>query len=102
MRPRKPGHLVVWAGTSAWGRLENGELLAAAERNGYQVLVTADQNIWYQQNNAKRVISLVVLSTNYWPAVQNHFAEINAAVLRSTPASHEEVDIPLEPKPARN
>jgi hypothetical protein len=98
MRANLPGHLVVWAGTLAWGDLENGNLIAAAERNGFQVLVTADRNIWYQQNNAKRTISLVVLSTNYWPAIQNHFAAINAAILRSMPGSYEEVDIQLGPK----
>jgi hypothetical protein len=82
--------------------LENGELIAAAERNGYQVLVTADQSIWYQQNNEKRTISLVVLSTNFWPAIRNHMSAISAAVARSRPGSYEEVDIPLEPKAARN
>jgi hypothetical protein len=41
--------------------LTNGRLLAAAEEAGFELLVTVDQNIPYQQNLRDRAISLVVL-----------------------------------------
>jgi hypothetical protein len=46
-----------------WNRLKNGELLRAGEQAGFQVMLTGDQNIWYQQNNKKRQIALVVVNT---------------------------------------
>ena len=33
-----------------WERLQNGELLDQAQRGGYEVLVTTDQSMRYQQN----------------------------------------------------
>lgn len=43
--------------------LENGDLLAAAEQDGFQVMVTGDENLSYQQNLEGRKLALVVLST---------------------------------------
>jgi hypothetical protein len=98
MRARLPGHLVVWAGSLSWGEFKNGDLIDTAERNGYEVLVTADQGIYYQQNNAEREISLVVLSTNDWRLLQQNIGPINAAVLRSERGSFELVQIAAKPR----
>jgi hypothetical protein len=46
-----------------WATLKNGELLRLAEENGFEVLVTTDTNLRYQQNLAERRIAVVVLST---------------------------------------
>ena len=43
-----PGHTVITAQDLGWGRLTNGDLLAEAERAGYDVLLTADKNMRYQ------------------------------------------------------
>jgi hypothetical protein len=58
----------------------NGELIAAAEAEGYAVLITADQSIRYQQNLSARRIALVVLSTNHWPSIKADPSELIAAV----------------------
>ena len=50
-------------------QLENGELLKAAETAGFDVMITADQNIRYQQNLTGRKLSLVVIGSNIWPIV---------------------------------
>jgi hypothetical protein len=42
--------------------LTNGELLAAAEAARFEVLVTVDQNLPYQQTLVGRAISLMVLT----------------------------------------
>jgi hypothetical protein len=34
----------------AWEKLENGKLIEAAEREGFQVIVTTDKNIRYREN----------------------------------------------------
>ncbi len=53
-------------------RLSNGDLLDEAERAGFDVLITADKNMRYQQNLKGRKIALVVLSTPRWPVVRLH------------------------------
>lgn len=42
------GHDVETAEQRGWGRLENGELLKAAEESGFALFLTADKNILYQ------------------------------------------------------
>ena len=48
-----------------WHQIGNGELLTIAEAAGFEIVITADQNIRYQQNLSGRRLSLVVLSTNH-------------------------------------
>jgi hypothetical protein len=74
-------------------------LLAEAERAGFDVLLTADKNMRYQQNLASRRIALVVLSTPQWPRVRMHMETIAKAVNAATPGSCAEVDIPFDRKP---
>jgi hypothetical protein len=75
-------------------RLSNGDLLAEAERAGFDVFVTADKNIQYQQNLSGRKIAVVVLSTPQWPLVRLHTEKIAAAVNAAVPGSYFEVHIP--------
>jgi len=88
------GHTVTEARTRGWDTLSNGDLLAEAERAGFDVFLTADKNIRYQQNLAGRKIAVVVLSTPQWPVVRLHTAKIAAAVNAATPGSYAEVQIP--------
>jgi hypothetical protein len=57
-----PGHTVTKAKDRGWDRLGNGDLLTVAEEAGFDVLVTGDKNIRYQQNLEGRRMALVVLS----------------------------------------
>lgn len=98
---RLVGHAATPARNLGWDRLSNGELLAAAEAAGFELLLTADQGIRYQQNLAGRRIALVVLSLNSRTVLLQHLGLIQAAVDRATPGSYEEVEIPL-PKLLRN
>ena len=75
----------------AWNGLLNGALLKAAEESAFQVMITADQGIFYQQNNKHRKLSLIVLNTNYRPSVEQSAEVIAGAVARATPGSFEEV-----------
>ena len=80
-------------------QLENGELLKVAESAGFDVLVTSDQNIRYQQNLASRRLALVVLGSNIWPIVRNHGAAIAAAVDNAKPTNYHFIEMPRMPRP---
>jgi predicted nuclease of predicted toxin-antitoxin system len=64
LRRELGGSEVVTAQSMGWGELENGELIDAAEKAGFNVLVTADRNLQYQQNLSGRRIGIVVLPGN--------------------------------------
>jgi hypothetical protein len=55
-----------------WARISNGELLKTAELAGFDVVLTVDQNILYQQSLVGRKIALVVFGSNIWPIVRNY------------------------------
>ncbi len=60
-----PGHEVRTFPQMQWHpQLENGELLKAGEASGFDVMVTSDQNIRYQQDLSGRRLALVVLGSN--------------------------------------
>ena len=96
------GHEVRTISEMGWPpRIENGELLKAGERAGFDVMVTADQNIKYQQNLKARKIALVVLGSNIWPVVRTHAISIAREVNAATPGSYSFIEMPLPPKPKR-
>jgi len=89
-------HTVTEARARGWEELENGELLSKAEAAGFEVLVTTDKNIYYQQNLAGRKIALVVLGQARWSLIKRCVAQVVATVNAATPGSYAEVDIPYE------
>jgi hypothetical protein len=93
------GHTVITAKDRGWDTLSNGELLEAAERAGFDVVVTADKNMRYQQNLGGRRIALVVLSTPQWPIVKLHLEKIAAAVNAAAAGSYIEVELSVSPRP---
>jgi hypothetical protein len=58
------GHAVETAYERGWSSLENGELIAAAEAAGFEVLVTTDKNLKYQQIEYAEVAALLHIPTN--------------------------------------
>ena len=91
------GHPVRTAAQQHWDTLKNGELLAVAEQAGFEVFLTTDKNMRYQQNmTTGRTIAVVVIGVQQWPALQPHVALVVAAVNAATPGSFTEVDIPVD------
>jgi predicted nuclease of predicted toxin-antitoxin system len=80
LRDHLPGHDVFSARQMGWSALENGELIAAAQATGFHVIITADQNIRYQQNLSGRRIALVVLNTNHWNVIREKIDRVRDAV----------------------
>ena len=74
--------------------MRNGELLTAAEAAGFDVLLTTDKNMKYQQYLAARKIAIVVLGNQQWPELQPHVQLVVAAVDAAKPGSYTEVEIP--------
>ena len=92
---------VQTADDEGWAQVSNGDLIRCAEKAGYQILLTCDQNIQYQQNMARRKISMVVLGSNIWPSIRPKIAEIAAALKRVSPGSFEFIEIAPPPKRRR-
>ncbi len=58
LRTALVGHEVETAYEQGWSTLKNGDLLLVAEEHGFDVLVTTDMNLRYQQNlSARRMAS---------------------------------------------
>lgn len=88
------GHSITRTQDMGWDTFSNGELLTAAEQAGFELLLTTDKNIRYQQNLAGRKIALAVLGTSQWPVLRLHVQRVVAAVNAATPGSYTEIDIP--------
>lgn len=89
------GHSVEEARSRGWDALKNGELLTAAEAAGFDVFLTTDRNIRYQQNLSGRKIAVVVLGKTRWKLIKMRLAEVSAAVASASPGSVTEVEIPV-------
>ena len=89
------GHEVVRADELGWQGLENGALLDAAEQGGFDLLLTCDQNVRYQQNFAGRKLALVILSSNHWPTLRRIAARIATAVDFVQPGHIVRVDVAM-------
>jgi hypothetical protein len=90
------GHVVVEAIERGWDRLVNGELIAVAEAEGFDVLLTTDKNMRYQQNLKGRKIAFVVIGNQQWPTLRSYVERVVDAVNAVTPGSYVEVEIPFE------
>ncbi len=86
-------HQVVTTAWQGWAGKSNGALIAVAEEAGFEVLVTADQGLNYQQNMLGRKLALVVLSTNKNSLVIANIGEISAAIDAAHPGSFAVVDL---------
>ena len=94
LRPYLAGHTVRTGAEEGWDRLRNGDLLTAAENAGFDLLLTTDRNIQYQQNIAGRKISVLILSRQQWPQLRPHVQLVVDAVNAARPGSFTEVEIP--------
>ena len=81
------GHVVVEAIERGWDRLINGELIAEAEAAGFELLLTTDKNIRYQQNLTGRKIAFVVIGNRQWPTLRRYVDRVVTAVNAATPVA---------------
>ena len=77
------------------GEVSNGELLKSAEAAGFDVMITTDQSIRYQQNLVGRKLAMIVINTNDWTHIRNWESAVLDAVSGIVPGAFVEVEIPL-------
>ena len=87
-------HQIETAYERGWSQLANGDLLAVAEREGFEVFVTTDKNIISQQNLDGLPFAIVVLSSTSWPRIRTASYTVKAAIDAATPGTVTEVSIP--------
>ena len=80
LRHHLADHSVDTLAEKGWSNKGNGELLDLAEREEYEILVTTDQNLCYQQNLKGRRIGIVVLPSANWPEVRRRAREVGQTI----------------------
>jgi len=76
-----------------WSALQNGALLNGAAQEGYDILITMDQNLRYQQRLTDRQLAIIVLLSTSWPRIQLRIDRIQAAVANSVAGGYQEIPI---------
>ncbi len=74
--------------------MRNGDLLRRAEADKYELLITTDQSLRYQQNMSEREISILILLSNSWPRIRPQIARIREVVSDITAGEVRELEIP--------
>ncbi len=87
-------HTVRTANEQGWSTLLNGQLLRAAEEAGFDVLLTTDTSLPFQQNLEGRKLAVVVLNKNRWRLIRRVLPQIAAAITGAKPGSWVLVEIP--------
>jgi hypothetical protein len=87
LRHALKSHTVVEAIDLGWERLTNGELIAQAEAAGFDLLITTDKNMRYQQNMLGRTIAFLIIGNQQWPTLRRHIERVVAAIDAVTPGS---------------
>jgi hypothetical protein len=73
-------HEVFTASYKGWDGFKNGKLLQAAEDDGFDVLVTGDQTLYYEQSLAGRRLAIVAPSSVEWRILKDYLSQIVNAV----------------------
>jgi predicted nuclease of predicted toxin-antitoxin system len=94
MRKVLTGHECSTAQQRGWGGIKNGDLLQLAEKE-FDLFITSDQNIRYQQNLAGRQIAILELSTNDLRRIQAAQALIQSAIETIQPREFRRLEVPF-------
>jgi len=76
LRAHLAKHETLTVAYMGWGGLKNGELLKVAEEAGFDVFVTGDRSLEYEQNVVGLKLAVVSLSANNWPIIKHHLMKI--------------------------
>jgi hypothetical protein len=96
LRHAFPEHEIITAFERGWQTLQNGDLLRAAEADGFIAFITTDQNIRYQRNLADCNLSIVVLMTTDWRLIRLHLGYVQQAITALAPGAY--VELPFPPR----
>jgi len=94
LRHALPSGSVTTVYEQGWSTLQNGQLLARAEQAGFDVFITTDQNLKYQQQLTGRRLAIFVLGSTSWPRIKPHSDAIRQVVEQLVPGAYHEFPIP--------
>ena len=97
LRHHLTGHVVHTVYEQGWSTLKNGVLLATAEQAGYDLFITTDQNLRFQQNLTGRRLAILVLKTTSWPKLRRHIGHIQRAVDAMSAGAYREIAFDTSP-----
>jgi hypothetical protein len=87
------GHEVLRAAELGWQQLSNRELISSAEAHGFDVMITADRNLRYQQNLAGRKLAIIVLPSGRWPKLKPYVPVIIQTIDSARPGGYVEITV---------
>jgi hypothetical protein len=93
LRKELVGHEVATAFELGWAKMSNGELLRQAETQ-FDLFITTDKNLSYQQNLAGRRLAILVLPTTSWPQLKPSRQQIAQTALTMKPGSYHNFRLP--------
>jgi predicted nuclease of predicted toxin-antitoxin system len=99
LRHHLQDHDVATVGYMGWSGITNGKLLAAAEAAGFDVLLTSDKGLGYQNNLAGRPIGVVALLAVSWNIIKYHLPAMQKAVVESAPGVVKSVECGIFRRP---
>ena len=92
LRNNLGAHEVITVGYLGWAGLKNGEILKVAEEAGFDVFITGDKTMEYEQDMRNRKIAVISLSACHWQIVKPHVGRIVLAVKSAAPGSFTRVE----------
>ena len=84
-------HSVATVFEKGWSTLQNGDLLRLADQEAFEILVTTDQNLKYQQNLTNHRLAVVILTTTSWLIIEKQVSKVITAIDIAKPSSLVEV-----------
>jgi predicted nuclease of predicted toxin-antitoxin system len=93
LRAHLVGHTIDVVYELRWADLQNSELLKIAEKAGYELLVTTDQNLKYQQNLKGKKLAILVLLSTSWPRIRPHVQAIIQMIETVQVGDYKEFDV---------
>jgi predicted nuclease of predicted toxin-antitoxin system len=76
VKRRLPDRQIKTVQEMGWAGIKNGELLKLVEAD-FEVFITSDKNLRYQQNLENRKFAIVLLPSNQVPIVENLLPQID-------------------------
>ena len=80
LRHSLPEHGVQTAEYLGWETLRNGDLIRNAVQEGYDLLITRDQSIRFQQNLLRQAITVLTITTNDWDTIRTNISLVRNAI----------------------
>lgn len=91
LRRNLGSHEVFTTSYKGWDGLKNGKLLVAAESDAFEILLSGDQSLYYEQDLSRRRLAIITLSSVEWRIIKNHLPKIVTAIDNAAPGSFQAV-----------